>query len=152
MENDDLILEDWKMTKDGIAHFDDVVIRLRLGGIPIASAIIGAGLASFQYTSEIVFSIAGFTINATAIVILLGAFCLLPIFALDMFYYNLLLISVNHARQIEKQEKFKGKLQITTELTSPPLTWTHTAIAIIVYIAVLVTALAIAYAVNISPS
>lgn len=98
----DLVFEDWKMTKDRIKHFDDVAIRLRIGGIPIASAIIGAGLASFQYTSTIVFSIGNFSINATSIVILLGAFYLLPILALDIFHFHLLLISVEHAKQIEQ--------------------------------------------------
>lgn len=152
MKDEDLILEDWKVTKDRIKHFDEVVIRLRLGGIPIASAIIGAGLASFQYTSQIVFNIGRFTINATSIVILLGAFYLLPIFALDMFHFHLLLISVKHARQIEQQKKYKGKLQITTKLTSPILTKMHTAIAILIYVGVFATALALAYAVNFLPN
>ena len=150
MENDSLILEDWKMTNDRIKHFDGIIIRLRLGGIPIASAIIGAGLASFKYTSTIMFSIASFTINATSIVILLGAFCLIPICALDMFYYWLLQISVDHAREIE-EKIFKAEL-ITTKLTKRPYTIVHTAIAIFTYIAVILTAFGIAYAVNISPS
>lgn len=140
------------MTKDRIKHFDDVVIRLRLGGIPIASAIIGAGLASFQYTSKIVFTICDLTINATSIVMLLGAFYLLPIFALDVFHFQLLKISVEHARQIERLEKYKDKLQITTKLTSPTLTKVHTLIAIIIYLSVFITALALAYAVNYLPN
>ena len=152
MKDDDLVLEDWKMTKDRIKHFDDVVIRLRLGGIPIASAIIGAGLASFQYTSKIVFTICDLTINATSIVMLLGAFYLLPIFALDVFHFQLLKISVEHARQIERLEKYKDKLQITTKLTSPTLTKVHTLIAIIIYLSVFITALALAYAVNYLPN
>ena len=151
LEDKDLVLEDWKVTKDRIKHFDDVVVRLRLGGVPIASAIIGAGLASFQYTSQIVFSISKFTINATSIVILLGAFYLLPIFALDMFHFHLLVISVNHGRQIENQEKYRGRLQITTKLTSPTLTRMHTIIAVIIYLGVFITALALAYAVNFLP-
>lgn len=152
MKDEDLLLEDWKMTKDRIKHFDDIVIRLRLGGIPIVSAIIGAGLASFQYTSKLLLHINDFAINATSIIILFGALYLLPIFALDLLHYRLLLISVNHARQIEQQEKFKGRLQITTKLTSPTLTNIHTMIAIVIYIIVFVTALALAYAVNFLPS
>ena len=144
----DLVLEDWKVTKDRIKHFDDVVIRLRMGGIPIASAIVGAGLASFQYTSSLVFEIGCLSINATSVVILLGALYLLPILALDMFHFRLLLISVEHARQIEQREEYKGKLQITTKLTSPFLTRTHTAVSIIIYGIVFVTALWLAYAAN----
>lgn len=151
LKDRDLIFEDWKMTKDRIAHFDDVVIRLRLEGIPIASAIIGAGLASFQYTSNIVFNIDKISINATSIVILLGAIYLLPIFALDMFYYRLLMISVEHARQIE-QEEYPGKLQITTKLTSPSLTTAHRVIAIIIYVGIFITALTLAFAVNNLPN
>jgi hypothetical protein len=148
MRDDDLVLEDWKMTKDRIKHFDDIVIRLRLGGVPIASAIIGAGLASFQYTSTVVFRTNSYAINATSIVILLGALYILPICVLDLFHYHLLLIAVNHARSIEQQERFKGKLQITTKLTSPTLTKLHRLFALIIYIAVFVTALILAYAVN----
>jgi hypothetical protein len=147
----DLVFEDWKMTKDRIKHFDDIVIRLRIGGIPIASAIIGAGLASFQYTSAIIFPMGSLTISATSIVILLGAFYLLPIFALDMFHFRLLLISVRHARQIEQQEKYKGKLQITTKLTSPALTVSHSVVAICIYVFVFIVALWLAYAVNFIP-
>lgn len=152
MENEvDLVFEDWKKAHDKIEHCSDIVIRLRLEGISIASAIIGAGLATFQYTSEIVFNIDKITINGTSIVILLGAVYLLPIFALDMFYYKLLLISVKHARQIE-QEKYKGDLQITTKLTSKALTTAHAVIAIIIYVGIFITALALAYAVNYLPN
>ena len=144
----DFVFEDWKMTKDRIKHFDNVVIRLRLGGIPIASAIIGAGLASFQYTSKIIFQLLNFTVNATSIVILLGALYLIPVFALDIFHYHLLRISVEHAKQIEQQKKYKGKLQITTKLTSPVLTKFHTGATILIYGIVFTMALWLPYAVN----
>lgn len=151
MSNDsvDLVLEDWKMTKDRIKHFDNVVIRLRLGGIPIANAIIGAGLASFQYTSGIALQLPNATINATSIIILLGAFYLIPVFALDVFHYRLLRISVDHAKQIELRKEYKGKLQITTKLTSPKLTLFHTGATILIYGVVFVMALWLAYAVNV---
>jgi hypothetical protein len=151
MNDDDLILEDWKMTKDRIKHFDDIVIRLRLGGVPIASAIIGAGLASFQYTSTLLFHIWSYTINATSIVILLGALYILPICILDVFHYHLLVIAVDHARQIEQQDKFRGKLQITTKLTSPILTKIHLSVAIIIYTFVFSIALILSYTVNALP-
>ena len=149
MENEvDWVFEDWKMTNVKIEHFSDIVIRLRLEGISIASVIIGAGLASFQYTSKIVFNIDKITINATSIVILLGAVYLLPILALDMYYYKLLVISVKHAKKIEKGEKYKGELQIVSELETPGRTTTHRVIALIIYGGVLIAALVLACAVN----
>jgi hypothetical protein len=148
MKDEDLILEDWKMTKDRIKHFDDIVIRLRLEGVPITSAIIGAGLASFQYTSKVVFRINNYAINATSIVILLGALYILPVCVLDLFHYHLLVIAVNHARSIEQQEKFQGRLQITTKLTSPTLTMIHRLVAMVIYITLFIAALILAYMVN----
>ena len=152
MENEvDYFFEDWKMTNDKIEHFSDIVIRLRLEGISIAGVIIGAGLASFQYTSEIVFNIDKITINATSIVILLGAFYLLPILFLDMYYYKLLVDSVEHAKTIE-EEKYKGKLQIISKLETPGRTTLHRVIALIIYVGVLITALVLACAVNYLPN
>ena len=55
MNDEDLILKDWEMTKDRIKHFDDVIIRLRIQGIPIAAAIQAAGFASIDYTKNIFF-------------------------------------------------------------------------------------------------
>jgi predicted PurR-regulated permease PerM len=147
LDKDDLILEDWKMTKDRIKHFDDLIFRLRLEGIPIASGIIGVGLASFQYTSDIIFQIGNFTINATSIVVLLGAFYLMPVFALDMVYYKLLNKAVNHAREIESKE-FNQNLKITGILTSHFLTYAHTAIAIFIYLSLMAASFALAIAVN----
>jgi len=148
MRDEDLILEDWKMTKDRIKHFDDVVIRLRLGGVPIASAIISAGLASFQYTSRVLFNFFGYSISGTSIIILLGAAYILPICVLDVFHFKLLTIAVGHARNIEQQDRFKGRLQVTTKLTSPILTKIHLIVALTIYIAIFVTAIGLAYAVN----
>jgi hypothetical protein len=148
MKDEDLILEDWKMTKDRIKHFDDIVIRLRLEGVPITSAIIGAGLASFQYTSKVVFRINNYALNATSIVLLLGAFYIFPICILDLFHYRLLVIAVDHARSIEQEEKFKGRLQITTKLTSPTLTRIHLIVAMFIYVALFIGAIILAYMVN----
>lgn len=148
MKDEDLILEDWKMTKDRIKHFDDIVIRLRLEGVPITMAIIGAGLASFQYTSKVIFQISNYSLNATSIVILLGALYILPVCILDLFHYHLLVIAVDHAKSIEQQERFRGKLQITTKLTSPTLTIIHVVVAMVIYVTLFVAALILAYMVN----
>lgn len=151
MDEDKLLLEDWKMTKDRIKHFDDVVIRIRLQGIPIATAIFAVGFASFQYTREIRLSIGCSTINAPALIILLGSLYLIPIFALDLFHFRLLLISVEHARTIEQESKFKGRLQITTNLTSPKLTKLHTAVAVLLYLGVIIFGFILAYVMNTMP-
>src|SRR6266567_1441091 len=42
----ELYLKDWEMTKDRIKHFDDVVIRIRTQGVPLATAILAAGFVA----------------------------------------------------------------------------------------------------------
>lgn len=144
-KEEDLILKDWEMTKDRIKHFDDVVIRLRLQGIPIGTAIQAIGLASFQYTQNIrIWNI----LSAASLIVALGSIYLIPIFALDMLHYTLLLISVEHARQIEAMPKYKGKLQITTRLTKPLLTKLHWFCAIAVYIGIIIAGFILAYFIN----
>jgi len=140
----DLILKDWEMTKDRIKHFDDVTVRLRLQGIPIGTTIQAIGLASFQYTQNI--RIWGVT--ATSLIIALGSIYLIPIFLLDILHYKLLLISVEHAKQIEAMPKYKDKLQITTRLTSPRLTILHWICAIVVYSGVIILGFILASFVN----
>ena len=144
MTKEDLILKDWETTKDRIKHFDDTVIRLRLQGIPIGTAIQAVGLASFQYTQDITL----WGLSATSLIIALGSIYLIPIFLLDMLHYKLLLISVGHAKEIEAMPKYKGKLQITTKLTSHKLTLLHWACAIAVYLGVIALGFIVAYLVN----
>ena len=130
MNDRDLILKDWEMTKDRIKHFDDVVIRLRIQGIPIAATIQAAGLASIEYTKDIIFC----GLSLTSLILIFGSLYLIPIFGLDLFHFKLLIISVNHAKNIEDSSEFKGKLQITSKLTSPILTWLHTILAAAIYL------------------
>ena len=147
MSKKDLVLEDWKMTKDRIKHFDDVVIRLRLQGIPIGTAIQAVGLASVQYTQNI--KIGG--ISAASLIVALGSVYLLPIFFLDLLHYNLLLISVKHGKYIEELPAYKGKLNITKKLTSHKLTLLHTVSAIFVYSGVIALGFVLAYFINTLP-
>jgi hypothetical protein len=144
MVETDLILKDWEMTKDRIKHFDDVIIRLRLQGIPIGSAILALGLSSFQYIKNL--QISG--ISIAALIVALGSIYLIPIFLLDLVHYNLMLISVRHAKEIEALPKYKNKLQITTKLTSKKLTYLHTACTIIVYCGVIALGFILAFYVN----
>jgi len=148
MSEPDLILKDWEMTKDRIKHFDDVVTRLRLQGIPIGTAIQAIGLASFQYVQ----SIKIWGVSAASLIIALGSIYLIPIFFLDLLHYNLMLISVRHGKDIEALPKYKGKLQITTKLTSRKLTILHTSCAVIVYCGVIILGLILAYFTNTLPT
>lgn len=143
-KGEDLILKDWEMTKDRIKHFDDAVIRLRLQGIPIGTAIQAIGLASFQYTQNIRIA----NVSATSFIVALGSIYLIPIFLLDMLHYKLLLIAVEHAQEIEAMPKYKGKLRITTKLTKPWLTKLHSACAMIVYLSVIAFGFIFAYILN----
>jgi len=130
LNDEELFLKDWEVTKDRIKHFDDEVIRLRIQGLPIATAIQAAGWISFPYTKNISVPFLGCT--TPSFILLFGSVYLIPILALDLFHLKLLLIAVNHARFIET-ERFGGKLQITTKLTSRKLTLLHTLAAILVY-------------------
>lgn len=59
-----------------------------------------------------------------------------------------MLISVEHAKQIESIPKYKDKLQITTKLTSPKLTLLHWICAMTVYLGVIFFGFVLAYFVN----
>lgn len=144
----DLIFEDWKMTKDRIKHFDDTVIRLRLQGIPIATAIMTLALTSIKFTQPIEINLFCFKFCATSLIMLIGAFYIIPIFLLDMVHYKLLILSVEHAISIEKQQKYKDKLKITQVLTSPLLTRLHTWSVNILYVLLFLSGLMLAYYVN----
>ncbi|MCP8321727.1 MAG: hypothetical protein H3Z52_12435 [archaeon] len=139
MSDDELLLQDWLMTKDRIKHFDDIVVRIRIQGIPIATAILAAGLISYQYTKEVIF----FGISAPALVVLAGTLYIIPILALDLFHFKLLMIAVEHGKYIENLPQFKGKLQITTKLTGRWLTIFHIVFAIAIYVVILVAGLSL---------
>lgn len=129
MTDQDLILRDWEITKDRIKHFNDVIIRLRMRGIPIAAAIQAAGLASIEYTKDLRF----FGWSLISLILIFGSLYLLPIIGLDLFHFRLLLLAVSHAKSIEQLPEYKNKLQITTKLTSPILTGVHVILAVILY-------------------
>jgi len=123
------LLEDWKMTKDRIKHFDDVVIRIRVQAIPISSVFFIAGWGLFRE---------GF--GWASWLFILAAIYILPIAVLDYFHYNLLVKAVRHAIDLE-QNKFHNKLQITQKLTSRWLTFLHSFAALGIYSAIFIAAL-----------
>jgi len=127
-----LILKDWEITKDRIKHFDDIVMRIRVHGIPISTAFLTIGWALISANPEL---------KWVRYVFLFASLYLLPIAFLDFFHYSLLLKAVKHAQYIENNY-FEGKLQITTKLTSPILTILHTVFAILVYAIVIIAGIA----------
>lgn len=134
MKDEEFFIKDWEMTKDRIKHFDDVVIRLRIQGLPIATAIQAAGWISFPYTKNII--VPFFNCTTAALILLFGSLYLIPIMILDMFHLHLMLKAVGYAKFIEN-DKFGGKIQITNKLTSRGLTLLHSVVAASVYLLIL---------------
>ena len=115
MEDEDYYLEDWKMTKDRIAHFDNKILTVRLQGMPIATGIQAAGIGLSGYLSEIESPLPVFSL-----IMLVSIVYIIPIFFLDIYNLKLLRLSVGHAIDLER-DKFNKKISITHSLTSDKL-------------------------------
>ena len=148
----DYVFEDWKMAKDRIKHFDDVVVRIRLQGLGIAATIMSIGAASLQFTGAVRISIGPYTVAGSAVIVLLGSFYLIPVAALDYFHYQLLIRSVGRALEIERLEPYSGKLCITTELTSVKLTRFHNAVLLAVYAVLAIFGVILFFVLNAVPA
>lgn len=134
MDDDDaIILEDWKMTKDRIKHFDDILMRTRTQGLPIAAIIQGIGFFTKDRIGDIQISFAGINTTVFPMIILAGLLYLIPIVTLDILHFKLLLLSVDRAKEIEELPKFKNKLKITHVLTNRGLSILHATGAYAVY-------------------
>lgn len=151
MNRDDkeLLLKDWEVTKDRIKHFDDVIVRLRLQSIPIALGIMSLGAALYSTVKTIPIPILGG--SAGSLLFLAAGLYLIPILALDLVHYKLLLNSVAHAISIENLEPFQGKLEITNKITNNLLTSIHTLIAVALYGAIILLSLSIGYVLRTIP-
>jgi len=119
-----LILKDWEVTKDRIKHFDNVVMTIRVHGIPISTAFLTIGWVLISNNPDL---------KWIRYVFLFASLYLIPIAFLDFLHYDLMLKSVKHAKKIEKMAIFNNTLKITTKLTSPILTTFHTVSALLVY-------------------
>jgi len=119
-----LILKDWEVTKDRIKHFDNVVMTVRVHGIPISTAFLTIGWVLISNNPDL---------KWVRYVFLFASLYLIPIAFLDFLHYDLMLKSVKHAKKIEKTTPFNNTLKITTKLTSPVLTTFHTVSALLVY-------------------
>lgn len=143
MDDDEIILEDWKMTKDRIKHFDDVVMRTRLQGIPIATALQAAAVLTADTFEKIAVTIPylNFNIPLFSLIVLAGLVYLIPVIFLDWVHFILLMKAVKHALKIEAYPQFKNKLGITGALTSKSLTWLHKGGAIFAYLLIMTVGL-----------
>jgi len=143
MEDNDLILEDWKMTKDRIKHFDDVVMKTRVQGIPIATAM---QIAAFVTAASVGGITTGFFgLPVFSLIIIASLIYLLPVLLLDIFHFIMLLRAVDHAKSIEEKEPFKGKLQITTKLSSRSMSIFHSIGGYLIYAVVYLTGIYFAF-------
>ncbi len=126
-EETDLVFQDWLMTKDRIRHFDEIVVKIRIEGAPIATAIYGIGVLAFPYAQQVLLTVplVGWKLSAPSLLFYFGAVYIIAMALMDFLHLKLLGIAVEHARLIEKQEPYKGKLEITTKLTNRPLTALH---------------------------
>jgi hypothetical protein len=144
---DDLALyvKDWEMTKDRIKHFDDIVVRIRLSGIPIATGIIAVGIALLQKPDVTQFKInfLGYQVPAASLIFLAAVLFLIPIALLDWLHYNLLIRSVNHGIELEEKDELRERLSITRVLTSPNLTRAHSIAAATIYLSIAIIAVTI---------
>lgn len=139
MDDDEIILEDWKITKDRIKHFDDILMRTRLQGIPIATALQAAAFITSGSIGKITVPVLGSDWPIFSLILLAGILYLIPVLLLDLFHFSLLIIAVNHAKKIE-EENFNQKLGITRALTKRWLTILH-VLAYGVYLAIFVIGL-----------
>ncbi len=122
MDDDEIRLEDWKMTKDRIKHFDDMVMKTRVQGLPIATAIQAIAFATLTSVGKIQTNVLGLPVFS--LIIIAGLIYLIPVLLLDILHLALLTKAVKHAKLIE-DNYFKDKLTITNVLSDKKLTVLH---------------------------
>lgn len=114
------------MSKDRIKHFDDVIMRTRITGLPIATGLQAAAFLTSDTIGKIhPPMLSPLEIPIFSLIMIASVLYLIPVFLFDILHFTLLLKAVKHAKSIENQEVFRGKLEITTKLTSHRLTMIH---------------------------
>jgi hypothetical protein len=114
-----LLLEDWKMAKSRIEFFDDMVMRTRVQGLPVTTAIQAAGLIANNVNNTVVNTQFSALIVEGALIYLTAILCL------DILHFILLMKARKRAEEIELQDSFKNILKITQVLSSRSLTLLH---------------------------
>lgn len=138
MDDDEYVFEDWKMTKDRIGHFDDVLFRTRLEGLPISTGLQAAAFAVDGFVGSMHLAIFGHNIPIFSLIMLASVFYLIPIMMLDRLYFTFLVTAVKHAKSIE-EKNFNEKIKITTKLTSLAHTKRHYTVMFLMYFVVMAT-------------
>ena len=138
MNDTDYVLEDWKMTKDRIGHFDDVLFRTRLEGLPISTGLQAAAFAVDGFVGSMHLAIFGYDVPIFSLIMLASIFYLIPIMMLDRIYFKFLVTAAEHAKSIEAKF-FENKIQITTKLTSLENTKRHYNAVFLMYFVVMAT-------------
>ena len=119
------------MTKDRIKHFDDVVMKTRVHGIPIATAMQIAAFVTAQNIGGITTSFFG--LSVFSLIIIASLVYLVPVLLLDIVHFVLLLRAVKHAKNIESISTFKDNLRITHQLSDTKLTILHSVGGYLIY-------------------
>jgi len=135
ISDEEFKLEDWKMTKDRIKHFDDVLMRTRVEGIPIATALQAAAFVTAKdvgyIQTKIPLIFGTISLPVFSLIILASLAYLIPVLLLDILHFVLLKKAVEHAYDLE--EELGNKIKITHKLTSFWLTLLHTVGAYLIY-------------------
>jgi hypothetical protein len=98
------VIEVWKKTIDVQQHFNDIELRIRNFAITILIAAIGA--AGFALKENLKVLLVGIDIPLASILLLAGAFALVPLWFMDKHWYHRLLYgAVRHASGIEERHK-----------------------------------------------
>jgi len=81
LSDDDLLqLEDWKVSKDRIKHFDDIIMRTRIGGLPIATGLQAAAFLTSNTIGKIQPEIFPFDITIFSLIMFASVLYLIPVF------------------------------------------------------------------------
>ncbi|HBG78753.1 MAG TPA: hypothetical protein DDW84_07940 [Phycisphaerales bacterium] len=101
-DNLDLVVSIWKKTVDVQQHFNDMELRIRNFAITVMLAAIGA--AGFSLREHFNVQVFGLQIPLAVILMLAGAFGLIPLWFMDKHWYHRLLYgAVKHASKIEQR-------------------------------------------------
>jgi hypothetical protein len=137
-DEDNLRLEDWKVSNETVKYLDDTVMKTRIQGLPIATSIQAAAFTTLgakvgeTVVGQTNVAIGDFNITVFQLIVMAGLAYLIPVLLLDILHYMLLLKAVNHAKFIETRY-FKDKLSITSKLTASHYTHMHTIGAYLIY-------------------
>jgi hypothetical protein len=137
-DDDNLRLEDWKMSNDRVKYRDDTVMRTRIQGLPIATSIQAAAFTTLgakigdTTVGQTNVAIGDFNLAVFQLIIGAGLAYLIPVLLLDILHYKLLVKAAHHTKHIEKKY-FKDRLSITTKLITARYTLMHTIGAYLIY-------------------